>query len=312
MTAGELLQAVLAGLSVGAVYGLAGMGFSLVWALTRVFQFAHGDVIVGAVLLGVFAVIGTTPVAISPGLGTSLATIVVTVAIGIALSIACYLFAVRPFRQGVSDTLGWVGATATIGLLLRSSVALALPAAAYAAPDVLHLDGLNDSRSLSLPGGGELAVRVLPVLGIALAVAVAADRALVRSQLGRAMRAVAEDADSAALCGVPVQRVILAAFAAAGMLAAIAALLIAPASPLTSDSGALLGLAGAASAYLGRLRSPRDAVIGGLCVGVAQQVVVVLPGLGASWSELVPAAALICVLACRPAGLLSPREVTVE
>ncbi|HVT64311.1 MAG TPA: hypothetical protein VHD81_04095 [Mycobacteriales bacterium] len=312
MTAGELLQAVLAGLSVGAVYGLAGMGFSLVWALTRVIQFAHGDVIVGAVLLAVFAVVGTTPVAVPPGVATSVLAVAATLAIGVGLSVGCYLVAVRPFIRGGGDSLGWVGATATVGLLLRASVALVLPAAAYAAPDVLHLDSLNDAKSLSLPGGGQLAIRVLPVLAIALASALVADRFLVRSRLGQAMRAVADDADAAALCGISVERVVVLAFAAAGLLAAVAALLIAPAAPLTADSGALLGLAGASAAYVGRLRSPRAAVIGGLCIGVAQQVVAVFPGLGASWSELVPAAALIVVLTWRPLGLIAPREAAAE
>ena len=66
MTGGVFLQAVISGLSIGAVYGLVGLGFTLVWSLTRVLALAHGDVVVASVLVAVLAVVGRTPVASSP------------------------------------------------------------------------------------------------------------------------------------------------------------------------------------------------------------------------------------------------------
>jgi branched-chain amino acid transport system permease protein len=71
-------------------------------------------------------------------------------------------------------------------------------------------------------------------------------------------------------------------------------------------------LYGAAAALLGRLGAPRDAVVGGLVLGVLQQLAAVTPHLGASWSELLPLAVLVAVLAARPAGLLAPREAFAE
>ena len=96
----------------------------------------------------------------------------------------------------------------TAGLVLRTALGVALPAAAYAVPDPLHLDGLTSNGVVALPDNTSVPVRVFPVLGIALLVAVAADRFLVASRIGRAMRSVAEDADAATLCGVPVERVL--------------------------------------------------------------------------------------------------------
>src|SRR4051794_32710930 len=97
MSGGVLLQALVSGLSVGAVYGLVGVGFTLVWSLTRVLALAHGDVVVGSVLVAVLCVVGRTPVALSPDVGHSLALVALTLLAGVALSVLCYVAAVRPF-----------------------------------------------------------------------------------------------------------------------------------------------------------------------------------------------------------------------
>jgi branched-chain amino acid transport system permease protein len=315
VTGGQLLQAVLTGLSLGVVYGLVGLGFSLVWSLTRVLPFAHGDLVVGSALFAVLAVVGTTPVALAPDAVTSVGLVLLTLLAGVVLSVASYAVAVRPFLdrdRRSEDVMGWVAGGVTAGLVVRTALGLALPAAAYAVPDPLHLDALTSTGSLSLPGGGTVAVRVFPVLAIGLVVAVAVDRFLVTARTGRAMRSVADDPDAATLCGVPVERVVLVAFAVAGLLAAVAALLVVPAGPIPVDRGVVLGLDGAAAALLGRLGSPRGAVAGGLVLGVVQQVVEVVPSLGAAWSELVPLAVLVAVLAARPEGLRAERQVAVE
>jgi len=274
---GIVLQAVISGrLSVGAVYGLVGLGFTLVWSLTRVLALAHGDVVVGAVLIAVLAVVGRTPVASSPGVGHSLLLVVLTLVAGVVLAVACYAVAVRPFLDRThrsADVLGWVAGTVTTGLVIRTALGLALPAAAYAVPDPLHLDGITSSGVVDLPGDATVTVRSFAVFGFAVVIAVGVDWLIRRSHLGRGMRAVADDVDSAALCGVNVERVVVAAFVLAGLLAAVAALLDSPGHAVAVDSGALLGLAGAAAALLGGLGSSRGAVLGGLALGVAQQLV---------------------------------------
>jgi branched-chain amino acid transport system permease protein len=315
MSAGVALQAVLSGLSVGAVYGLVGLGFTLVWSLTRVLPFAHGDIVVGSTLFAVLAVIGTTPVAISPRVGDSAALVLLTLAVGVTLSVASYLATVRPFldRGGRQpDLLGWVAGTLTAGLVIRTALGVALPAAAYAVPDALHLDALTSSGAVGLPDNTSVPVRVFPVLGIALAVAVAADRLLVASRIGRAMRSVAEDADAATLGGVPIERAVVGAFALAGLLAAIAALLVIPSGATAVDRGVTLGLDGAAAALLGGLGSPRGAVAGGLALGVVERLAAATPHIGAAWSQVLPLAVLVLVLAVRPAGLRGIQPAVVE
>jgi branched-chain amino acid transport system permease protein len=315
MSGGVLLQAVVSGLSLGAVYALVGLGFTLVWSLTRVLDLAHGDVVVASVLVAVLVVVGRTPVALAPGAAHSVALVVLSLAAGVVASLLCYAVAIRPFldrAQRSEDVLGWVAGGVTAGLVIRTALGLALPAAAYAVPDPLHLAALTTSGSVQLPGGGVVAVRTFPVLGAALVVAVAAEEFLRRSRLGRAMRAVADDVDAAMLSGVPVERVVVVAFGLAGLLAAVAALLDSPGHAVAVDSGVGLGLAGAAAALLGRLGSPRGAVVGGLALGVAEQLVAAWDVLGAAWAPLVPLAALVVVVAIRPAGLRSGVAAAVE
>lgn len=315
MSGGVLLQAVLSGLASGGVIALVAVGFTLVWSLTRVLALAHGDLVIAAALTAVLVVVGRTPVAISPSLLRSTALVGVAVVAGVVVSVLVYAVTVRPFldrAQRAEDVLGWVAGGVTAGLVLRTALGLAFPVAFIAVPDPFHLDGLTSSGSVSLPGGGTVGVRVFPVLAVALVVAAAADAFITRTRLGRSMRAVADDVDAAALCGIPLERTVVAAFALAGLLAAVAGLLSAPAGQVAVDDGALLGISGAAAAVLGRLGSPRGAVAGALALGVVHDLLALDPHLGPGWAAALAPAVLVAVLAARPGGLRAGRQAAVE
>lgn len=297
MSLGVALQAIATGLAQGAVYGLVALGFTVCYRLVRVLSFAHGDVVAGAVFTAVLATVGTTPVLRAPGPGVAVAQVLVALLAGALLGAVLYAAAVRPFASEV----GWVAATVTAGLVVREAVALVFTREAYAVADPLRLP----TTLLSLPGGGRLQVRVLLVLLIALAVGVLAERVLVRSRLGKAMRAVADDRDAAALMGVPTDRVVLVAFAAAGLLAGVAGLLSAPAGPVTVTSGVVLGLKGVAAALVGRLGSLRGALAGGLVLGVVESLAVSSSWLGPEYRDVLALGVLVLVLALRPEGLRS-------
>src|SRR4051794_31762389 len=103
------VQALVTGLATGAAYGLIALGFALVWRLTSTLAFAHGDIVTGAVFVGVLAVVGTTPVALPLGAGSTVALAAVTVVAGAALSIAVYALAIRPFAPRESAWGGTAG-----------------------------------------------------------------------------------------------------------------------------------------------------------------------------------------------------------
>lgn len=306
MDPGVLLQALVGGLATGAVLGLVAMGFTLIAGTVRVLHLAHGDLVVAAVFTGVLVVLGRTPVAtaLEPGPAIGFALLVLTA--GAALSGAVGWVAVRPHLPDVSsgregDVLGWVAALVAAGLLIREVLGLLFPQEAYAVPDPMRLDALSRTGVFALPGGGSLPARVPVVLVLALVVGVTAERLLVRSRFGKALRAVADDPEAAALCGVPARRIVLTAFVAAGLLAGVAGLLDAPGRAVGVDDGVVLGLAGIGAALLGGLGSLRGALAGGLVVGVAQSLVVTW--LGAEYADVVPLGLVVVLLAAGPPGL---------
>lgn len=298
MDLGVLLQVVLAGLSTGAVLGLVGLGFTLVAGTARVLPFAHGDVAVAAVFTGVLVVLGRTPVAQDLGAVDSAAFLLVALTAGALLAALIAVVVVRPYRD---QPLGWVAGGVAAGLLLRAVLGVLLPGQGYAVADPLHLDALTADGLLHLPGGTTLPVRTLGVLVLGVLLGVAAELLLVRGRFGRSLRAVADDPDAAALCGVDPGRVLLLAFVAAGLLAGVAGLLDAPGHAVSVDDGVVLGLEGIAAAVLGGLGSLRGALLGGLAVGVAQQAAVHAGG--AALQDVVPLGILVGLLALRPQGL---------
>src|SRR3954465_582922 len=166
MSAAVALQALIPGAATGATYGLIALGFALVHRLTGVIAFAHGDVVGGAVFLGVLVVVGSAPVASPLGAGSAAALLVVTLAAGALLSAAVYALAVRPFTArapGGGDGIGWVAGGLAAGLLVRELLGLPFSEQTYALPDPLS------GGVLALGGGITVPVRALEVLATGLA-----------------------------------------------------------------------------------------------------------------------------------------------
>jgi branched-chain amino acid transport system permease protein len=192
----------------------------------------------------------------------------------------------------------WIVGGLGAGLRVRALLGLGFPQQAYAAPDPLRIDALTPGGLLRLPGGSTAPVRAVCVLALGLAVGLLIEAMLARTRFGLSLRAVADDPAGAALCGVAVRRVVLAAFVMAGLLAGLAGVLTAPGRALSAENGAVLGLHAAAAAVLGGVGSVRGALAGGLAVGTIQA----LSGyaFGSGFYDLAPLVLLVAVLAVRP------------
>lgn len=272
MTFALLLQIILSGLAAGAVYGLVGMGYSLIFRMSGVLNFAHGELVSVAIFAFLLAVGGGGAVAVA-GVAPAvlLLAVILAVALTVGVAVAMQRFAVAPFLARQS-TVGWIAATAAGGLLLRSLVGLRFRAESYSVPDVLPLGGIARGGVVDLPGGGILQLRTVAVLVIALALAAAFDRWLALSWLGRAMQAAAVSPDTSRLVGINPARLQMVAWAIAGLLIAAAGLLLAPSRPVTLELGVIIGLKGTAAAVLGQLGAPRGAVVAGLGIGVLESL----------------------------------------
>lgn len=289
-----VLQALIGGLTMGGIYALIALGFSLTDTTTRTLNFAQGDF----VSVGAFVGLGTvglvaSALAIDPATSPwayVLAALAATVVMGV-MGLPLYLAAIRPFagRPGMS----WVMSTIGFGIIMQSA-ALSLwgpGARMVAAPlgdEVIRVAGVGFRSQ-------EIVVLVLAMLLLG-----AVDFAMHRTSLGRSMRAVALNRDAAALMGIPVARVMALTFVVSSALACLSGVLIAPIVSASLFMGVVIALKGFSAAIVGGLTNLRGCMLGGVLIGLAES----FTGLwSAQWREIVVFVVVIAVLAAFPNGL---------
>ncbi len=301
-----LLQFIVAGIALGAVYALLALGFVLVFKATGVVNFAHPGLLVvgGYVTARCAAADGGLPIA-------------------------------GPVARFTLALLAGVGAAALLALLVQRGLVHQMAARSVIAVSILTIGvdlvlqteigrrfGAAEALSMGDPWGGRtwhafgLAVPVTRVAALVVSLAlIGAFFAWFRySVWGVAMRAVAEDAGTAALMGVRRTRVAATAWVLAGALAAIAGLFLSVAPyPGLTPTTAYVALAAFPAAIIGGLDSTGGAVVGGLLVGLAESLTqgyaAELSFLGQGFHAVMPYVVMVVVLLVRPAGLFGTKEL---
>jgi len=291
MDLSALPQFVAGGVTVGAVYGLIGAGFSLVFKASKVVNFAQGEFVVlgGLVTYSLMALFGAGAAAASAAILASLAIVV---------GIAALLYVVlRQARHG-SNEFTFVMVTLAVAIALRGGAGLAWGTEFKTFP-------LFPRGSVNILGA-VLTYGALITLAVTLLVSVALWFGLYRTRLGKALRACADNPAVAQTVGIDPKRMVLVAYLGSGLLGALGGLLLTPALMMSYDSGVILALKGFTAAVAGGLANPFGAVAGGLVIGVIEGL-----GVGAISSDLQNAyafLALLFVLAFRPQGLFGGRQ----
>ena len=280
----HFLQILFAGLGSGAVYALVALGFSIVYKAARAINFAQGEILMTA---------GVVASTLQGRFGLPLVAACVVVIVGGALvGIGTDLIAVRVLGRPdhLTITLGTVG----VAIALKSIVLLRTHGISYSLP------AFSGDKPLHV-GGALLSPQTIWNLAIALVCVTALTVFFARTRRGVSLRASAADRDTAAAFGVSVTRATTWAFGLAGALAATAGVAITPVTLMSFDQGTEVGLIGFAAAMLGGLGSMPGAVVGGLVVGVAENLV------GGYWTGTYASATgfviLLVVLFLRPGGL---------
>jgi branched-chain amino acid transport system permease protein len=181
------LQVLVSGLAAGAIYGLVGVGHSLVYRLTGVVHFAFGELIALAVFATLFLAAGTAPVTSeSVGGGRFLLAVVGGLAITAAASAGSYWFAVQPYQLRGS-TIGWVGASLAVAFALRTLIVTVFDRPSYVLPDPLPFRDVGDEGFWHV-GGATIQARSLFVIAVALALAAVSALVLTRTRFGARSR----------------------------------------------------------------------------------------------------------------------------
>jgi branched-chain amino acid transport system permease protein len=283
----EFAQYVIGGLVVGSIYGLVGIGYTGVYNVTRIVNFAQGD----------FAMVGAmTAIAIfALGVPLPLAIVAAIVAVG-ALGAAVERWAIRPARadevRGIIVTLG-------VGVFLQG-VAVKLWGT-----DARPLPAFSGERPITVLGA-TVPPQALWILGTAVVLMVGLHVFFRATYLGKAFRACAVNPYAAGLSGIEVRTMTVISFVLSGALGAVAGIIVAPIALTQYDSGIALGIKGFVACVIGGLGHPSGAAVGGLLLGVLEAFAAGL--LSSGYKNAIAFVLLLGFLFLRPGGLLGELE----
>jgi branched-chain amino acid transport system permease protein len=287
------------GLSNGAIYALIALGYTLVYGIIELINFAHGDVFMIGTLVafGLWGTIGLTLATGTLGIVFGLlAALVVAMAVCGVLNVMIERVAYRPLRGApkLAPLITAVG----MSFILQNVGILWIGASQRAVPDLIHAQQqLFSPLGLSISRGDVLAVVATIPLVMLLTTFVSTTR------LGKAMRATAQDPDAARLMGINVDTTIALTFLLGGMLAGAAGLIfLVYQTTVWYFSGFIAGLIAFTAAVMGGIGNLQGAVLGGFIIGIIQQLAE--NRIGAEWTEAVVFAYLIIIMVFRPQGLL--------
>ena len=277
----EFLSLTLSGLALGGVYALIALGYTMVYGIAKMLNFAHGDII----MVGAYSILVTFMTCGMPVWACMIIAIIFCTILGIIIEKVAY----KPLR-GASPLAILITAIG-VSYLMESIVYLIFGSAPK---NVVLFESLQGNQTAT----------ALITLGVAVAIMVALVLFIDFTKVGKAMRAVSEDRGAAQLMGINVNFVIMITFAIGSALAAVAAIFWLMKTPLvTYTMGSLPGIKAFSAAVIGGIGSIPGAMIGGILMGLIETYCDAVPGLS-SFTMAVEFVILVVILLVRPSGLL--------
>jgi branched-chain amino acid transport system permease protein len=308
-------QLTVDGLAWGAIYALVAVGYTLVFGVLRLINFAHSEIF----MLGMFGayfcldvILGFTPSGNAYNLGVPTTVFYLAVAMVFAMAVSgtaavgLEAVAYRPLRRRNARPLTFLITAIGMSFVLQEFVHFVLPAIlkGYGGSNAQQPIVLVQPRTQFEIFGATVSNVTLIIVASALILALLVDLALNRTKFGRGIRAVAQDPTTATLMGVSRERIILTTFLIGGLLAGAAALLYTLRVPqgIIYSGGFLLGIKAFSAAVLGGIGNLRGALLGGLLLGVMENYGQAL--FGTQWRDVVAFVLLVLVLLFKPTGIL--------
>ena len=285
----KLIQTLISGLSLGSIYALIALGYTMVYGIAKMLNFAHGDVI----MVGAYAAITCVFSLTLPPVVAVLLTIVICAALGVTIEFLAY----KPLRQAppLSVLITAIGVSyllQNLALLIFGSEQKSFPTL-FALPTIeigaVYIDGITLATLLATA-----------VIMIALTLFID------KTRIGKAMRAVSEDKGAAELMGISVNHTITITFAIGSALAAVAAIFYGSAYVyIRPTTGSMPGIKAFTAAVFGGIGSIPGAMLGGILLGVIEQMSKTY--ISTLWSDAIVFGVLVLVLVVKPTGLLGKK-----
>lgn len=299
-----LLQQILNGLVLGSVYALVALGYTMVYGILQLINFAHGDVLMVGAMVGV-TVVSLLSQSGLPGPVVLLIAVAVAVPVCVVLSLFIERVAYRPLRNAprLAPLITAIG----VSIVIQTLAMIIWKPNPVVFPDLLPTDPVHIFGAVLAPKQILiLVVSSLMMAGLILLVN--------KTRLGRAMRATAENPRIAGLMGVNSNQVIAATFAIGASLAAVAGVLVALNYNIAQFSmGFIPGLKAFTAAVLGGIGNLAGAMVGGLLLGLIESLGAGYIGdltggfLGSHYQDIFAFVVLIVVLVFRPSGIMGER-----
>lgn len=295
------VQQLINGLNIGAIYALIALGYTMVYGILRLINFAHGDVYMVGAFAGfyialTFALTGPSFVSLTVVL---LSAMLIAAIVGMVIE----RFAYRPVRKysRMTTLIMAIG----VSLLIENLFVARIGAAPRAFPDFL---GSQSQPPIHLFGNAAISKAQIVIFLVSIALMLVLQWIVYKTKVGTAMRAVSFNLNSAKLMGINTDAIISLTFAIGSALAAAGGVLTAQYNPnIDPLMGILTGLKAFVAAVLGGIGNIPGAVLGGLLIGAAETFVVGYGyhiGIASTYRDAVAFAILILVLLLRPSGLL--------
>jgi len=300
------LQYLLNGLMLGVIYAIVAVGFTLYFGVLDVIKFSHGDILMVGAFAGLTAYIGIAETFTSPWLQL-LVLIVVSLAVAAFLGAVIARYLILPLQK--APPINTLLVTLMLGLALREMVRLFYPNGSNPKPfpKLLPVDGISL---------GEFTLRsdslILLITGVLTIVAV--QRLITKSKIGLAIRAVAQDSETARIMGINFHRVVLITFMLGSALAALAGLMNGfYYNEVNFSMGLLLGVIGFSAAVVGGLGNFYGAIVGGFLFAGLQTIGAVLlpailPNVPSAYKDVFAFAVIIIIMGLKPTGLISEKS----
>ncbi|HIR09031.1 MAG TPA: branched-chain amino acid ABC transporter permease [Candidatus Avoscillospira stercoripullorum] len=285
----KLIQTLISGLSLGSIYALIALGYTMVYGIAKMLNFAHGDII----MVGAYAVITTVLTANFPPLVGILVSILVCVVLGVTIEFLAY----RPLRQAppLSVLITAIG----VSYFLQNLALLIFGSEQKAFPTIIKLPTI-EAAGVYIDG------ITLITLVVTAAIMVGLTLFINKTRMGKAMRAVSEDKGAAELMGISVNHTITITFAIGSALAAVAALFYGMSYIyIRPTTGSMPGIKAFTAAVFGGIGSIPGAMLGGILMGVIEQLSKTY--ISTLWSDAIVFGVLVLVLVVKPTGLLGKK-----
>jgi len=293
----ELLQHLINGLTLGAIYSLIALGYTMVYGILKFINFAHGEILMAGTYAGYYFYffLYNPSKGASYTMGIFVAALLIAMAASAFLGVLIEKIAYKPLRNAprLAPLLSAIGV----------SIILANAAALFFGTKSKRFEYPFDNSSIQIAGSSITPNQML-ILAVGLIMMTGLKLFIDRSRLGKAMRATSQNQPVAALMGINVNLIISLTFAIGSALAAVAGVLMALEFKVYPTMGTMAGLKAFIAAVVGGIGNISGAMLGGIILGLLETFGVVILGIPQGLKDTIAFSVLILILLLRPSGIL--------